>query len=74
MTDELIICVSGQTIMDALSLTKREGIPSSPVALLALKAFRYFKTLLSETTKKNSYSASHLYYGKSYLQTFFQIY
>ena len=38
--------------MNALSLTKREGIPSSPVALSTLKALRYFKTLLSETTER----------------------
>ena len=38
--------------MDVLSLTKREGIPSSPVALLTLKAFRFFKTLLSETIER----------------------
>ena len=40
--------------MDALSQTKVEGtcIPSSPVALSTLKALRYFKTLLSETTER----------------------
>ena len=42
-------CVSGHPITDALSRTKREGMPSSPVALLALKLLRYFKILFSET-------------------------
>ena len=55
MTDTVITCVKGHTITDALSRTKREGKPSSPVAWLALKLLRYFKILLFSGTIENAY-------------------
>ena len=51
MIDMFLTCVKGQTITDVLSHTKREGMQSCPVALLALELLKYFKILFSETTE-----------------------
>ena len=47
--DKFITCLNGQAMMDALSLTKRAGIPSKPVVFLAPSLPRHFKILFSDT-------------------------
>ena len=50
--------LKGQAIIDATSLTKREGMPSSPVALSVLNVLRHPRTLFSDTTEKEWLSSA----------------
>jgi hypothetical protein len=46
------MCVKGKAIIDALSLTKREGILSRPVDLFEPCLFKYLTTLFADINEK----------------------